>query len=156
MKYWVTKIILVGLLISASSQAATQDDIIDYRYSVMRVIKWDFGILAAMVKGEIPFDAKKFSRYATRVHTLSDMVLEGFTDSSHINTDEVKRSGALAKIWQQGKISPAFDKHIKDFQDKTGALVKAAESGNLRKIRAAFGATANTCKSCHDDFRKKT
>jgi cytochrome c556 len=34
-------------------------------------------------------------------------------------------------------------------------LNKAAQSGDLENIKKAFGATGQTCKGCHDDFRKK-
>jgi cytochrome c556 len=34
-------------------------------------------------------------------------------------------------------------------------LAAAAKTGNQDAIKAAFGAAGETCKACHDDFRKK-
>jgi cytochrome c556 len=34
-------------------------------------------------------------------------------------------------------------------------LLLAAKSGNLDQLKAAFGPTAQSCKACHDDFRRK-
>ena len=34
-------------------------------------------------------------------------------------------------------------------------LAAAAKTGNLDNLKASFGATAGTCKACHDAFRSK-
>jgi cytochrome c556 len=34
-------------------------------------------------------------------------------------------------------------------------LNSAAQSGNPENLKKALGATSQTCKACHDDFRKK-
>ena len=34
-------------------------------------------------------------------------------------------------------------------------LNTAAQSGNQDAIKKAFGAAGQTCKGCHDDFKKK-
>ena len=34
-------------------------------------------------------------------------------------------------------------------------LLPAAKSGSLEQLKAAFGPTAQSCKACHDDFRRK-
>lgn len=34
-------------------------------------------------------------------------------------------------------------------------LVPAAKSGSLDELKTAFGPTAQRCKACHDDFRRK-
>ena len=31
---------------------------------------------------------------------------------------------------------------------------EAAKTGDLAQIKAAFGGAAQTCKSCHDSYRK--
>ena len=35
------------------------------------------------------------------------------------------------------------------------AVSAAAKSGSLEQLKAAFGPTAQSCKACHDDFRRK-
>jgi cytochrome c556 len=40
-------------------------------------------------------------------------------------------------------------------QSESVKLVAAAKSGNQDAFKTAFGATAGTCKTCHDDFRAK-
>jgi cytochrome c556 len=48
-----------------------------------------------------------------------------------------------------------------DFDEKAqasivaiAALEEAAESGDLKKFKAAFANTAKSCKTCHDSYRK--
>jgi cytochrome c556 len=36
---------------------------------------------------------------------------------------------------------------------ETAKLASAAKTGNLDAIKAAFGATAASCKACHDAYR---
>ena len=38
---------------------------------------------------------------------------------------------------------------------ETVKLAAAAKTGNLDNLKTAFGATAGTCKACHDNFRAK-
>jgi cytochrome c556 len=40
-------------------------------------------------------------------------------------------------------------------QEELAKLNVAAKGGNLDAIKTAFGAAGQTCKACHDDFRKE-
>jgi cytochrome c556 len=40
------------------------------------------------------------------------------------------------------------------FNKEANELAKVAESGDAAAIKAQFGKTGETCKSCHDKFRK--
>ncbi len=37
---------------------------------------------------------------------------------------------------------------------EVGKLNAAAKTGNLDAIKTAFGAAGQSCKACHDNFRK--
>jgi cytochrome c556 len=37
----------------------------------------------------------------------------------------------------------------------TGKLLAAAKAGNLDALKAAMDPVGETCKTCHDSFRKK-
>ena len=37
----------------------------------------------------------------------------------------------------------------------TTRLAAAAKTNNLDNLKTAFGATANTCKACHDAYRNQ-
>ena len=40
-------------------------------------------------------------------------------------------------------------------QDELVKLSAAAKTGDLNQLKTAFGAAAQTCKSCHDNYRKE-
>ena len=65
---------------------------------------------------------------------------------------DTAHSKAKPEVWQeQDKFKAAAEK-------LEGAAIKlsaAAKSGDLAAIKTAFGATAHSCKSCHDSFRNK-
>ncbi len=48
-----------------------------------------------------------------------------------------------------------FQEHADKFQAEAAKLAAAAKTGSLDNLKAAFGATAGSCKACHDDFRAK-
>ena len=59
---------------------------------------------------------------------------------------------ALPAIWtEQAKFKEGADK----MQAEVAKLSAAAKTGNLDAIKTAFGAAGQTCKACHDDFRKE-
>jgi len=66
-----------------------------------------------------------------------------------------KRQGkndALPVIWSEGaKFKSASEKMMAAVAD----LNSTAQSGNPENLKKALGATSQTCKACHDDFRKK-
>ena len=58
---------------------------------------------------------------------------------------------AKSEIWtEQAKFKEGADK----MQAETIKLAAAAKTGNLDNLKAAFGAAGQTCKACHDDYRK--
>ena len=59
---------------------------------------------------------------------------------------------AKPEVWKQNaKFKEAADK----FQAESVKLVAATKTGKEDAFKAAFTATAGTCKSCHDDFKNK-
>ena len=59
---------------------------------------------------------------------------------------------AQTDIWSDNaKFKVAADK----MQLATANLNVAAQSGDLASVKKAFSATGQTCKGCHDDFKKK-
>jgi cytochrome c556 len=135
----------LALTVTGTAVAVTVDDAIKYRKSVYQVIKWNFGPMGAMVKGEMPFDAEAFARHAERVAALSGMPLEGFIPDSDLGDTTAK-----SEIWQQWD---TFKSRMQDFETEAAKLAEVARGGDEKAIRAQFGATAKTCKACHDDFR---
>ena len=140
---------LVAITTTASAQFAKPEDAIKYRQSALSVMGTHFGRIGAMVNGRVPFDAKVAADNAEIVAEMAKLPWVAFgagTEKGAIPTR------AKPELFAQ----PA---KFKEYNEKLIAesvkLVAAAKTGNADSLKAAFGATAGTCKACHDDFQAK-
>lgn len=135
----------------AMAQFAKPEDAVKYRQSAFALMGAHMGRLAAVVKGETPYNRDEVVRNAAIIGTLSSLPWQAFPSS----TESGKTSGkndALPVIWtENAKFKSAADR----MQAAVAELNTAAQSGNPENLKKALGATSQTCKACHDDFRKK-
>ncbi len=130
---------------SASAQFAKAEDAIKYRQNALFVMAQHFGRVGAMANGKVPFDAKVAEQNADIVAQMAKLPWAGF---------EAAHEGGKAKpeVWkEQAKFKDLADK----MQAETTKLAAAAKTGDLDKLKAAFGPAAASCKACHDDFRSR-
>ena len=136
---------LSGFSTGASAQFAKAEDAIKYRQSALFVMAQHFGRVGAMANGKVPFDAKAAEQNADIVAQMAKLPWAGF---------EAAHEGGKAKpeIWkEQAKFKDMADK----MQAETTKLAAAAKTGDVDKLKAAFGPAAASCKACHDDFRNR-
>jgi cytochrome c556 len=149
MKFAATFALAAAALLATGASAQSfqkPEDAIKYRQGAFRVMGAHFGALGAMANGRAPFDAAAASRHADVIALVSHLPFAGFVPGS-----EKGETRAKPEIW----IEPAkFKGNAEKMQDAVGKLATAAKSGNLDTMKAAFGPAAQTCKACHDDFRK--
>lgn len=139
---------LVALAAPASAQFAKPEDAIKYRQSALSVIGTHFGRVGAMVNGRVPFDAKVAADNADIVAEMAKLPWAGFGPG----TDKGGNTRAKPEIWtEQAKFKEYSEKMIAE----TTKLSAAAKTGNLDTLKTAFGATAATCKACHDAYQAK-
>lgn len=139
----------MGVLTTGSAADQKPEDVVKYRQSVYTVIGWNFKPIGAMVKGEIPFDAAAVARHAQYVEMMSKATFEGFPKGT--GPDVVKNTEAKPEIWTK----PAeFKNKMDSFQQQAVKLADVAKGSDEKAIKAQFGKTAETCKACHDEFRK--
>lgn len=62
------------------------------------------------------------------------------------------KTDALAAAWTN---RAELDRQADRFSAAANSLAAAAELGDVDRIRAAVRATGESCKSCHDQFRKR-
>lgn len=142
-------VLSIGLLGAAQANDPKPEDAAKYRQAAYTVIAWNFKPIGAMVKGEMPFDAAAIARHAQFVDLMSQTVIDGFTKGS--GPDAVKHTEAKANIWKNWD---KFAADMKDFQAQTAKLAEVAKGGDEAAIKAQFAKTAETCKSCHKEFKK--
>ena len=131
--------------VPASAQFAKAEDAIKYRQSALFVMGQHFGRIGAMVNGKVPFDAKAAAEEAGVVEELARLPWAGFGAGT-------EGGKAKPEIWkEQAKYKEYSDK----LQAESIKLVAAAKTGSLDNLKTAFGATAGTCKACHDAYRSR-
>lgn len=141
-------LVLATAVLSTPAMAQFQkpEDAIKYRKASFTVMAAHFGRIGAMANGRVPFDAKVAAENAAIVETMSKLPWAAFGPG----TDKGD-TRALPDIWKE---QDAFKAGADKMQAEIGKLVAAAKTGNLDSVKAAFGAAGQTCKACHDDFRK--
>jgi cytochrome c556 len=121
---------------------------IKLRQATMTVVASEFGPLIGVATGKIPYNAARAQLDSERLAVLAGIASEVFPADS--------QSGAPTKakpeIWTD---SAAFTALVKEFQEKTAALVTASKVGTLDALKPAVFEVGKTCKSCHDKFKDK-
>jgi cytochrome c556 len=140
---------LAGLLLCAALPASAQfqkpQDAIKYRKAAFGIMGTHFGRLGAMANGKIPFDAAAAKQNAEVAAFMSQLPWEAFGPGT-------EGGDARPEVWkEQAKFKELSD----DMRKKMGELDVAAKTGDLDKIKTAFGAVGMSCKTCHDSFKEK-
>jgi cytochrome c556 len=120
----------------------------EYRQAILKLVKSNVGVLGAMNKGAIPFDAQTLQTNSLRIEQLSLMLEDYFaTDTSGFDVD----TAALDKIWAN---QTDFKKKISDLTAAAANLNKVAKAGNTDQFKPAIGQVFKSCKGCHDNYKE--
>lgn len=137
-----------GLAVSQNAPAVKPDQAVKYRQSVYKVILWNFGPMAAMVRGQAPWDQAEFTRRAERVATMAPMLLEGYPEGS--GPEAGVHTRARPELW---KNVDDFRSLMKSMEGKAADLATVAKSGDADETKTAFGELGKACGACHDKYR---
>ncbi|QEL55817.1 c-type cytochrome [Chromobacterium paludis] len=139
------KMLMASLALLLAGQALAADPI-GQRKEVFKQYKTVVGAMGKVVKGDAPYNKDEFAKLAGQLEQLSQQPWQYFPAGSNAGkTDARPEIWSRPTDWQQ-----AIDKH----KAATAKLKQVALSGDLAAIKAQFGATQQTCKACHKDFRK--
>ena len=132
------------LSMPAAAQFAKTEDAIKYRQSAMFIQNNHLGRLGAIVNGRVPYDAAMALANAEVVERISHLPWAGFGAGT-------EGGKAKPEIWKE---QAKFKENQEKLMAETAKLVVAAKAGNLDALKAQFNVTGDTCKACHDTFRK--
>ena len=136
-----------AMVTPAMAQFQKPEDAIKYRKASFTVLAAHFSRVGAMASGKVPFDAKLAAENAAIAESMGKLPWAAFGPG----TDKGD-TRALPDIWtEQAQFKAGADK----MQTELGKLAAAAKTGNLDAVKTAFGAAGQTCKACHDDYRKE-
>jgi cytochrome c556 len=142
-------ILVAGLTGAAHAQTpfGKAENAIKYRQSAMFIMGQHFGRIGAVAKGERPYNKDEVARSAAIAAEMSKLPWEGFA----AGTDKGE-THAKPEIWTD---AAKFKSDGEKMEQEMAKLAEVAKGGDLAAIKTQFGATGKTCKSCHDDFKKK-
>ena len=132
----------------ASAQFAKPEDAVKYRQGSLYVLGQHFSRIGAMVNGKAPYDAKAAVENAEVVAAMARLPWAGFAPGSDKASSPTRTK---PEVWSD---QAKFKDHADKLQAEVPKLLAAAKTNNLDNLKAAFGPTANTCKGCHEAFRK--
>ena len=130
----------------AAAQFQKPEDAVKYRKASFQVMAAHFGRIGAMANGRVPFNGPAAAANADVVAFVANLPFAGFVEG----TSGTDKGEPKANVWSE---KAKFDAAAKKLQEEAAKLATAAKANNLDQLKAAFGATAATCKACHDDFR---
>ena len=140
--------IVIALTTGNARAQAKPEDVINYRQSVYNVMGWNFAPMAAMMKGEKPYNKEAFVHHAMILSQMSPQAMEGFSAGS----DKGAETKAKPEVWTKpAEFKEKMDKMVVE----TKKLAAVSSTGSFDEIKKQFGATGGACKACHDDFRNK-
>ena len=139
-------IAVTSLSAPAMAQFQKAEDAVKYRQAAFTVMGTHFARVGAMANGKVPFDAKVAAENIAIVETMSHLPWVAFSPG----TDKGD-TRALPKVWSE---AADFKAGADKMQAEVAKLVVASKTGNLDAIKTAFGAAGQSCKACHDNYRK--
>ncbi|GEM_PF-38797 len=147
------KLSLAGLFALNMGNALASESLVDkaieYRKGAFAVMAWNFGTLAAMVKGEQAFDAQAFAEKAGRVALIANLpIVEGF----EVEGSDKGKTEAKPEIWKDfDKFKSGLGK-LQEEADKLAEVAKTAKT--VDEVKDQFAATGKVCKGCHEEFKE--
>ena len=142
-------VVVVGMLVLGAGAVMAQQDAVKNAQTYMKGNGKNAGALAAMVKGEKPYDQAtvdtafvKFEDTAKKLPTLFPESIKGLKAEGDYSSS--------AKIWED---TAGFSEHIASF----GKVVSEAKAQikDLDSLKAAFPAVGKQCGGCHETYRVK-
>ncbi len=134
------------ILQPAQAQFAKPDAAISYRQSALTLISSHFGRMQPTIKGATPYDAAAINANIDVLKTLSNLPWAGFIEGSQAG------SNAKPEAWSD---AAGFKQAQQKFQLAVVKLSEASGTGDLEKLRSAYGDVGASCKACHDSYRVK-
>ena len=131
----------------AQSSFSRPADAIKYRQSAFQVMSFHSQRIGAMSKGDRPFDKQIAIQDAAVIELLATQMESAFPPGT-----ESAPSRAKPEVWQD---AGQFKQKMDEFKSTARKLSEASKTGDLNNIKAAFGQTAQSCKSCHEGFRNR-
>ena len=154
MKRYLVKMLTLAVLTTSIATPVfsdTIDDAIKARQSYYQLIKFNFGQLVAMVKGEAGYNAEAAQNAADNLKTISTLHIGPLYPKGSDNIAKKGKTRAQPNIWSDfAGVSEIGGK----WRTAVGDLQGVASNGK-DALAPAIGAIGAQCKACHEKYRAK-
>lgn len=138
----------IGFTPIAFSHLVQEQPMQSYRQSYFTLLAMNFGPIAAMLKGEMPWNEEQLVTFAENVNSvLAIDVARAFGPGSEKGTTRAK-----PEIWEN---TDDFLAKYQALKDAGPGLLAAAKTGDKAAVGAAVKEMGGACKSCHDEYKTK-
>ena len=141
-KTFTASIALMALMVP--SYAAESEDIIKYRISVMEAYGGHMSAASRIVRGKVDFTDQ------LQLHADSMKDLAGTVDKLFPEDSDFGDTRAKEEVWSKAK---EFAQSTRDNQQAAADFSSSVAGGDKAAIVASFKKLADSCKSCHEEFR---
>lgn len=150
-KKLVVAALSTGLATAALAQSIGKpEDQIRWRQSGMQTLGWNMGRIKANIEGN--FNKDQVVQAANTIQALansgSGVLFQPGTDTG--------------KGWRDTNLKPEYFKDgdkVKEvgmaYNKEANEMAKVAAGGDAAAVKTQFGKLGESCKSCHDKFRKE-
>ena len=137
---------LAGVLATGADRGFAHEGakgMVNERMNAMKSLKADMKAISDMLRGRAVFKAEEVQWRADRIRAHCRDFERLFPEDSNDASSE-----ASPRIWSE------WSRFLRRSQDMTAAAGALMKAGNREAAaRMAFGELAQTCRSCHDDYR---
>jgi cytochrome c556 len=141
---------LSALIFSIVAQAGDFDTQIEGRQAYMSILGYNVGILGAMTRGKMDYDADLAQAVAKNL-SLAAQMNNGTMWPQGSDMGSNDNTVTKADLWANFADAGAY---LSDLTDATQTLEMEAGKG-LDSLNAAMGDVGKTCSGCHKQFRAK-
>ncbi len=150
-KSLVAGVTLAGIAGSAAAQVIGKaEDQIRWRQSAYQTMAWNMGRIKANIEGS--FNKDQVVQAANVIQAIANSGMGALYQPDTQN----------GKGWRDTNVKPEFFKEGDKVKELAMAYVKQANematvatSGDAGAVKAQFGKLGESCKACHDKFRKE-
>jgi cytochrome c556 len=146
----IRTVVVVGTLLLGVGAVAAQQDVVNQVQVLMKGNGKNAGALAAMVKGEKPYDQATVDAALAQLDDTAAKLPKLFPDASKGLKPPQGDYSASPKIWEN---KADFDAKIVNFAKAVGDA--KGKIKDVDTLKAELGVIGKTCGGCHETYRLK-
>ena len=148
------KILAAAVIVAAGLAPAVAADFekpIKARKALMQMYSWNLGLLGAMAKGAVPYDAEKAKAAADNLAVLVTMGDGRLWPQGSDSTALPGKTRAKAEAWTTW---PAIMEKDKAMREAAAKMAEVAGNG-LEAVQGQMKAVGGGCGGCHKQYREE-